>query len=479
MSIAVIDQGAELFWFVSGALISDEIPLKHLKTKDTAEEFILHDLPLIVVINDDDSTIDSAKFIGKMRNHVFARNTLFIVVTSETTPEHKRDLIISGAGQIFYKVKGQNPSPKYFRNVIKWFLNIKNPDPQVIEYKPVPFSFEGEFTTYGRVGWISHSLCLIEINLELKVGDTIEMQNDLFDELDIKEAKLSVLEKDTIGRYYQYTHGYLCKIISKKADQDKKKLTSWIESNQDISKHKPIKVVYFEQDPENRKLIKDMIKFDKRYCARGYSHLENFIENLNFQLPHLILIDRQLISANKKKFDALKKFLETHFCYCITYDNQNLTNIEEFKKDYNFIMHLPQKIEINLLESMIIKLEEKLNETIKDPELKKVYLNKYSPYSRLSIKSPCHVTELAISGIGLELPFPLSPYCAFEITVQGFTRLSLNRMQFFRNVFSKRTPTAYYHQCLMLGQTITDNTLIKMTVEKIKEEGFEKWKQEP
>ncbi len=478
MSIAVIDQGAELFWFVSNALVNDELPLKHLKNKEAAEQFILQELPKIVIINDDDGTIQSEAFIGKIRNHVFARNTMFIVVTSDPSSEHKRSLIVAGAGQIFYRGKGQNPSPKYFRNVIQWFLNAKNPDPQVIDYKPVPFTFEGEFNSYGRVGWLSPVQCLIEINLDLKVGDTIEMRNQLFDELEIKDAQLTILEKNTTGRYYQYTNSYLCQIKTKKIEQDKKKISAWIASNQDVSKHKPIKIVYFEQDSDNRNLIREMIKLDKRYCARGYNTLDDFLENLNYQLPHLILIDRQLIEANKSKFDVIKKFLETHFCFCVTYDNQNKTKIEEFKNQYNYIMHIPQNIELSLLESMVEKLEAKLNSTFKINPLEKMYFNKYSPYSRLRLHAHAKVTELAVTGLGVQLPFALSTNCAFEITLQGFTHMSLNRTQFFRSVQAKRVKDGVYHQCFMLGQNLSENELIKITVEKIKKDGFDKWKEE-
>lgn len=476
MSIAVIDQGAELFWFVSNALLQDELPLKHLNSISAGEKYILQELPKIVVISGDDSSINAEKFIGQIRNHVFARNTLFIVVTADTSPEYKKSLIIAGAGQILYRGKGYNPSPKFFRNLIKWFLNFKNPDPQLIEYKPVQFEIEGEFSTFGRIGWISSAQCYIEVNLDLEPGQVIELRNPLFDELDIKDAKITIVEKNKIGRYYQYSNGYLCKIETKHTERDKKKLLAWIESNQDISKYKPVKVLYYEQDVVNREHIKSMIKLDKRYCARGFADLENFLDELNYQLPHLILIDRQLIVDNKTKFEPLKKFMQSHFCYCVTYDNEGVTDIEEFKKNFDFAMHLPNQLESELLESMIEKLDAKLMSQGKDDSKNKVFLNKHSPYSRMSLHGHCKMTELAISGVGIQLPFAMTSYCAFEITSQGFTHMGMNRMQYFRSFINKKMSNYVYHQCIFMGQTISDNELIKTTVEKIKLSSFEEWK---
>lgn len=476
MSIAVIDQGAELFWFVSNALLQDELSLKHLNSISAGEKYILQELPKIVVISGDDSYINAEKFIGKIRNHVFARNTLFIVVTADTSPEYKKSLIIAGAGQILYRGKGYNPSPKFFRNLIKWFLNFKSPDPQLIEHKPVQFEIEGEFSTFGRIGWMSSAQCYIEVNLDLEPGQAIELRNPLFDELDIKDAKITIVEKNKIGRYYQYSNGYLCRIDTKHTERDKKKLLAWVESNQDISKYKPIKVLYYEQDVANREHIKSMIKLDKRYCARGFADLENFLDELNYQLPHLILIDRQMIVDHKTKFEPLKKFMQSHFCYCVTYDNEGVTDIEEFKKNFDFAMHLPNHLESELLESMIEKLDAKLMSQGKDDSKNKVFLNKYSPYSRMSLHGHCKMTELAISGVGIQLPFAMTSYCAFEITSQGFTHMGMNRMQYFRSFINKKMANYVYHQCVFMGQTISDNELIKTTVEKIKLSSFEEWK---
>lgn len=475
MSIAVIDQGAELFWFVSNALLQDELALKHLNSIQAGESYILQELPKIVVLNGDDSSLHAGKFIGKIRNHVFARNTLFIVFTADTSAELKKELTIAGAGQILYRGRGHNPSPKFFRNLVKWFLNLKAPDAQLFDYKPVSFEAEGEFSTFGRIGWMSSSHCHIEVNLDLSPGQSLELQNPLFEELDIKEAKFIVEEKNSVGRFYQYSNSYTGKIETKHTDRDKKKLLAWIESNQDISKNKPVKILYYEQNSTDREFIKGMLKVEKHYCARGFSNLDNFLEELGYQLPHLILINRKLIFENKTKFEPLKKFMQSHFCFCVTYDNDGAPLTEEFKKEYEQYMHVPSTVDSALLDSMVEKLEAKLL-TQKNDKTPKVYFNKYSPYSRMSLHSHCKVSELAISGIGVTLPFMMTSYCAFEITSQGFTHMSLNRMQYFRSFLSKKNSSGIYHQCVFMGQTLSDNDLIKSTIEEIKSSSFEDWK---
>ena len=92
MSLIVIDISPELYWFVSSALLTEEIPLKHFQTAAAGEQYILQELPEIVILNGDDKTIEPDKFINRMRNHVFARNTLFIVVTSDMSLSFKKAL---------------------------------------------------------------------------------------------------------------------------------------------------------------------------------------------------------------------------------------------------------------------------------------------------------------------------------------------------------------------------------------------------
>ncbi len=477
MGIAVIDQGPELFWFVSNALIQDEIHLKHLQTIQAGEHNILQELPEIVILNGDNKTLLPEKFINKMRNHVFARNTHFIVVTADTSVEFKKNLLIAGAGQIVYRGKGYGPSPKYFSSLIKWFLNSKNPDPQIFDYKPVPFPADAEFTSFGRIGWISSTHCMIEANLDLNPGQSIEITNTLFEELEIKNAKLVCVEKNTVGRYYQYANSILCKITSKDIHKDSKTLENWILNNQNLSKHKPIKVVYFENDPDYREEIKQMIKVGSAFCARGYPDIKDFQEVLDYQLPHLILINRSLIQQDKAKFEALRSFVKTHFCFCVTYSESEVFNSEEFKKLYEFAMHVPKHIDLPLLESMVLKLENKLPENLKT-DSKKFYFNKHSVNSRLSLHANCKITELALNGTGVLLPFEINNFCACEISSNVFPIMELGRAQYFRSFNSKKSPdnsNGYFHRLVFMGQNVKDKELVKNGTESIALVGYERW----
>lgn len=474
MTIAVVDQGPELFWFVSNALLQTEIPLKHIQTIDAGETFILQQLPEIVIINGDDKTLRPEEFINRMRNHVFARNTLFIVFTSDTSVEFKKSLLIAGAGQILYRGRGFTPSPKFFAGLIKWFLDPAAPDPQIIDYKPAPFPADGDFITFGRIGWMSSSQIMLECNINLVPGQTIDFKNALFEELEIRNTKLEVIEVNKVGRYYQYANSLLCKIQSKNISRDSRKLSAWIENNHDISKHKPIKIIYFESEADYRDEIRTMIKVDKRYCARGYASLKNIEEVLQYQLPHLILINRALIQKDKAKFEAIRNFVKNNFCYCITYANSAVFSAEEFKKNYEFAMHSPTAINLSLLESMIAKLEEKLPENLKTDE-KKIYFNKYSPYSRINLSSPCKIKEIATSGAGIVLPFSLNNFCACEISCGPFTVAEMNRGQFFRSFSSKKLDNGFYHRMVFMGQNVKDNDQVKATIKTIESIGYEKW----
>ena len=470
MTIAVIDQGPELYWFVSNALSQEEIPLKHLQSIQAGEKTILQELPPIVIINGDDKALQPEIFINKMRNHVFARNTLFIVFTADTSPEFRKALLIAGAGQVLYRGRGYNPSPKFLAAMVKWFLNFKNPDPQIFDFKPVAFPADGEFTTYGRMGWINGTHCMIETNIDLRAGQSIEIKNSLFEELEIKNLKLECVEKNRVGRYYQYTNSILCKIISKDSQKDPKKIESWIQNNQDVSKHKPIKVVYFEANPEYRDHIRKMIKGDKRYCARGYGNILDFQELLDYQKPHLILINRELIQKDKAQFEALRKFGKDNFCYCITYATSEAFPIGEFKNEYDFAMHSQAPIDFDLLESMIKKLENKLPEYLQT-DSKKFYFHKHSSYSRLSIHSACKLSELALNGVSAQLPFAVSNFCGCEISSNTFSTAHMNRAQYFRAFFNKGTS----FRLIFMGQTVHENELVKDAIQKITEFGYDRW----
>jgi hypothetical protein len=477
MGITVIDPSPELFWFVSNALLQAEIPLKHLQSIEAGEKSILHDLPEMVILNGDDKTIATDLFINKMRNHVFARNILFIVITSNTTSEFKKSLLIAGAAQILYKGKGFGPSPKFFASLIKWFLNYKTPDIQIFDYKPSPFPSEAEFTTYGRIGWISSTHCVIESNVELSPGQSIDLFNPLFDELQMKNVKAVCVEKNKVGRYYQYANSLLCKITSKNSEKDQKTLNSWIQDNYQISKHKPVKIVYFENDTEQRDQIKLMIKFDKRYCARGFSDLTQLADILDHELPHLVLVNRALIQKDKALFEKMKNFVKEHFCYCVTYAQDNLLEIEEFKTNYPYAMHFPSAIDLPLLESMILKIENKLPDNLKT-DMKKIYFSKYSAYSRVALSASCKLTEIASNGVGVELPFNISNYCACEIASNIFATAQMARSQFFRSFISKPSSVSsrgIYHRLIFVGQNLKDNKAVEQTTELITKFGYDRW----
>lgn len=477
MAIAVLDQGAELYWFVSNALLQDELPLKHLNSIQAGETYILQELPKIVILNGDDQSIQAEKFIARMRNHVFARYTYFIVFTADPSYDHRKDLVVAGASQVLFRGRGHNPSPKFFRNTVKWLMDLKNPDPQLFDYKPVPFPSDAEFVTFGRMGWVSASHCLLEVNLDISPGQTIDIHSSLFDELGIKNPRVTCVEKNKVGRYYQYANSVLCKLETKDPTKDSAKLSEFIKMNQKLSKYKSIKVLYYEDNYQTREHIRGMIKTDQRYCARGFVNFDNFNEDLNKELPQLILVNRLLIKKDKAKFEALKSFLKTRFCYCVTYDKENLTNIEEFKKNYDFAMHSPSFIETDLLDSMIKKLEEKMFKNLPDESQKRIYFNKHSPDSKMSLHLHCKVTEIGVSGLGVELKIPMSPYCAFQITSSNFSFLGIHHLQYARNFLGKKTKDLFYHQCVFLGQTYADNEVIRIALDQIKELGFDKWKE--
>lgn len=477
MSILVIDQAAELFWYVRGALRQEEIPLKHLTTVTEGEEAILHDLPQIVILNADAGVQFVTQIINKIRNHVFARSTIFLVFSTQSDEEQRRAFMVAGAGYVFHHKAGDNPPVKFFQSVIKWLLTYKNPDQAIFEFKPVTFKGEAEWTTHGRVGWITDTEILIESNLALSPGETLSIDSAIFNDLGLKNIQVQCKEKNTVGRYYQYANSLLCKIIFKN-EKERAVLTSWVKSNQTLSKNKSIKILFFEGDAKYRETIRQMIKLDKQYCARGYSDIEDFQATLEYQLPELILINRALISKDKNKFEAIKTFIKGHFCYCVTYDTQHMFDPEEFKKNYEFALHTKEPIDLPLLEGMIKKLAAKKPHTEEEDKIPKVFCSKNSVYSRISLQSTCNIHELGETGVGIFFPFQLSNYTGIELTSHPFSILDIGHTQFFRVVFSKTggdRGKGIYHRCLFLGNPNQDFEAIKEAQDLITKVGFDRW----
>jgi DNA-binding NtrC family response regulator len=105
MDILVIDQGPELFWFVSLAMSRYELQLRHVQNIQSAQQCIQLESPKVVVMSGDDSTLAIEHFIPKIRNDIFAMNTLFIVITANASLDYKKLLLKAGASQILYRNK--------------------------------------------------------------------------------------------------------------------------------------------------------------------------------------------------------------------------------------------------------------------------------------------------------------------------------------------------------------------------------------
>lgn len=477
MEIIVIDKGPDLFWYVSGALREDEIGLKHVTNLADGESVIVQAMPSIVIMSGDEGYAALTKFISQMRNHVFARNTNFIVFTSSMDVADRRAYLQAGVGYVFYRTQSQNASPKYFRNVVRWLMSSKAPDQNIFDYKPSQFKAESELTTYGRIGWISPTHMLIETNLSLDPGDTIDFNCPLFDELGFKNPRLQCTEKNRVGRYYQYSNSLLCKISTKSFDKDQKRLASYIEQNKKTSKGKSLKTVFFEPNFENRKIIKEMVKGDARYCARGYHTLDDFLEVLRYQMPQLVLINRSLIAHDPGKFDPMKKFGQNNFCYCVTYSDDPIFDIEEFKKNHPYAMHAKGLITSEVLDGMISKLQTKISTTAANDD-DRLYLSKNSMNSKINLTSPCLVSEIGQDSFGIYLPYIMSNFCAFEVSAHPFTIGRFGRVQFFRTFFSKipeDRSKGIYHRAMVMGQIFKDQEAVKDTINQLSITPYERW----
>jgi CheY-like chemotaxis protein len=217
----------ELYWYVSNSLGEIDMPLKHVPDSKQALTLIQKELPKIVILNHDDPNLNVADLIGKMRNHVFARNTLFLVFSSNYSLESRRQLVIQGAAQVFYRLGNTYPKPKVFSNTIHWLLNLKNKENK-FEFEYIPLESDAQITTWGRIGQITNNEFIIESNLDISPGDAINVTSPIFDDLQIKGAQFVCTEKNTIGRYYQYTNSFKGKIVTKHNEQDIKKIQSFV-----------------------------------------------------------------------------------------------------------------------------------------------------------------------------------------------------------------------------------------------------------
>jgi hypothetical protein len=479
MGIIVIDQSPDLFWYVSGALREDETLLKHLPSISVAEQIVLQEMPEIIVLSADDGAEIVTKFISKMRNHVFARNIIFIVFISNTDPVEKRNFLIAGAGFVLFRSIGQNPPPKFFRGLIKWFQSLKAPEQQLFEYKPAPVKAEAELTSYGRIGWVSTTHIMLETNIALEPGEIIDINCPLFEELGIKSPRVQCIERNKVGRYYQYSNSLLCKWGSKNTDKDQKTLETWIKQNQPVSKNKSVKIVFFEPDFQYRNTVKEMVKADARFCARGYNTLDDFSDVLNYQQPQLVLVNRSLIQKDKNKFEPLRKYVASNFCYCITYATDHTLEAEKLKTQYEFAMHSKEPISAELLDAMITKLQAKMPNSSPVDEDKKIYFSKNSVNSRITFTTPCLLTELTDTACGVLIPFTFSNFCGVEIISHPFVVAKIPRIQFFRIFFSKTSASdrtqGIYHRAMLVGTSFKDTDAIIESMNSITKVGYDRW----
>jgi hypothetical protein len=468
-SIIVIDMSPELFWYASGALASLNIPLKHFPDSHKAESIIFSELPDIVILNGDDGSYDIAKFVSKMRNHVFARNVMLVVFTANPSHEFRKSLIVMGAAFVFFKAPNHAPNPVKFSNSIKWLLDYKVKETNYFDSPMLKLDYTADVTSWGRLGYISENHLLIESNFDLNPGDSINLESTLLEELGIKDPKFICQEKNKVGRYYQYANTFLGRIETKKTVQDFKTIKSWIKTSGGISKNKSVKIVYFESDGKYREEITKMIKTDSKYCARGYAEITGFEQILNYQMPQLILINRNLIQKDKKEFDAIKKYLEHNFCFCITYALDEFIDIAEFKKNYESFMHVTKPLDIAILESMIKKLEDKMPVN-PNPE-PKVIFNKHSVYSRVAFNIQVKVTDVSNEAIQVRSPLLLNTFCSAEMLSKLFIDLNLTHQQMLRVVeVKKNTKTAdgFFHKLVFIGLSSKEKESIELAIEEMK-----------
>ncbi len=473
MEIVVIDQGPELFWFVSNAMVNEDVHLKHIKTKQAAIEHVFKDLPDIVIINGDDEDFNITELIAKFRNHAFLRNIQFIVSTGNSSLEFRRNLMLSGAGYILFKSKNGYTIPTlFFRNVLKWFLNIRGSDSNSFQDKGVEIKVEASGLTFGRLNSIfQDGTCLIENNLDLNNGEILEIENSIFDELAFKDIKFKIIKKNHTGRYYQYAHSYLCKIELTDDSIQMPILQSWIENNSQITKNKNIKVVYFENQSEYREEIRKTIKIDAKYCARGYKNLNDINFVLDYQKPDFILVNRSFITSDGQNFLKLKDYLKKHNCFIITYNTEasSKNELDKLKVEYPYALHANGVVELSTLNTMIDKVI-----AGKPKDIKNIVFGKHSPYSRINFPMKVEVSELGEFGITFKSNLKSDRFLALSLNSLFFNKIQLGKNQLFR-VYDIKTGAIPLQRAIFVCQNNKERELVKEAMKKIKELGFDKF----
>lgn len=473
MEIVIIDQGPELFWYVSNAMVNDTVHLKHVKTKTAALEHVFKELPEVVIINGDDEDYNITEFISKIRNHAFLRNIQFIVSTSNSSLEFRRNLMMCGAGYILFRNRNGITTPQpFFRNILRWFLNVRSSDSTSFQDKTTEVNFEASGVTFGRLNCVyEDGTCLIENNLDLNIGSSINVDNSIFDELGLKNTVLKIIKKNHTGRYYQYAQSYLCKIEFQDPTVQLPIFQSWIENNEQIAKNKNIKVVYFESQPEYREDLRKTIKADAAYCARGYKNLKDILYVLDYQKPDFILVNRSFMDNDLQNFSKLKEYHKKNNCYVITYSDQSVTKeaLDKIKAEHTYALHSNGLVDLVTLNTMIDKV------IAGKPNVQKnIVFGKHSAYSRINIHLKINVTELGESSIVYKADLKSDRFMALSLSAIFFNKIQLGKNQLFR-VYDIKSGNEPVHKAIFACQNNSERELIKDAINKIKELGFEKF----
>lgn len=473
MEIVIIDQGPELFWYVSNAMVNEPVHLKHIKTKQAALEHIFRELPEIVVINGDDEDSNVTELISKIRNHAFLRNIQFVVSTGSSSLDFRRNLMLSGAGYILFRSKNGYTTPtNYFKNILRWFLNVRASDANTFQDKGVEVKVDATGLTFGRLNSIYFDgTCLIESNLDLNPGNQLEIDNAIFEELGFKHAHLKVLKKNHVGRYYQYAHSYLCQIEFTDSSKHLPVFQSWLENNHQITKNKNIKVVYFETSANYREELRQKMKSDAKYCARGYKNLNDISYVLDYQRPNFILVNRTLMESDNQSFSKIKDYLKKQNAYLITYNDKQIPkeDLDKIKAEHPYALHSNGFVDMNTLNTMVEKVI-----AGKVAEQKSIVLGKHSPYSRINVHLKIEIIELGEFSIAFRSNLKADRFMALSLNSSFFSKIQLSKNQLYR-VYDVKSGNDPVHRAIFVCQNTSERELVKDSMAKIKELGFEKF----